>query len=167
MKQTAIGVEQSNAITINNNFVGHVQPREFDAAQEASSGGTILDKVGGILIGSLGYPKQNQGIRVTNNIVAGTEYAGYTVMAHNCGAGRPSTFFGNVAHSIDGNKEGTGALVYPDPSIPDHGNCYEASNFAAYKCSETGIYTLFRSHHVIFKEMTMIDIGGGSGCGLA
>jgi len=77
-----MGIEQSNGITINNNFCGHIRPRIFDAVAGTAAGDAPLDRVGGILVGSLGYPKQNQNIKVTNNIVAGALYAGFFVMGH-------------------------------------------------------------------------------------
>jgi len=59
LKQTCLSVDQSRSVTVNNNFCGHIRPREFDEVAGADAGDAPLDRVGGILIGSLTYPKQN------------------------------------------------------------------------------------------------------------
>ncbi len=54
---------------------------------------------------------------MTNNIVAGTLYAGFIVPGYDCGAATSSTtFMNNVAHSINdpNQRGGHGALIYPD-----------------------------------------------------
>jgi len=84
-------------------------------------------------------------------------------MGHDCGVASPTTFSYNVAHSVQGNLDGTGAFVYPDKASPKQTTCFEAANFAAYKCSEAGIFSSFNTKGGIFRDMTMIDNGGGSG----
>jgi len=56
-------------------------------------------------------------MKITNNIVGGSVYAGFLVPAHNCGESETQQVFrGNIAHSISGGFNGDGAVVYPDPS---------------------------------------------------
>jgi hypothetical protein len=57
------------------------------------------------------------GIEVTGNIVAGVISTGYTAPGHECGKSETQkTFRDNVAHSIEGQKNGMGLLSYPDPT---------------------------------------------------
>jgi hypothetical protein len=49
-------------------------------------------------------------------------------------------FRNNVAHS----SEGSGAIIFPDGSNEQF-ECYEGSYFAAYKCGQAGIATMFRN----------------------
>ena len=53
--------------------------------------------------------------------------------------------------------EGNGAMIYPDPNFADHTECYQGSHFSAYKNQENGVITMFRTKHVIMRDMTMID----------
>jgi hypothetical protein len=68
-----------------------------------------------------------------------------------------------VAHSVDGGKNGDGAVIYPDRSKPGHKICYEGSHFAAYKCTKAGALSAFGSKRVQFKHMTTVDVGKGTG----
>jgi len=109
------------SLTFNNNFVGSVTPRN----DLESIGMATLDVMGGALFCSLTYPSTCPGLRITNNIAAGTTMIGFTGPAHSCN--KPNTnFVNNVAHSIAG-VSGNGFLVYPDPSKSDHEKCYEVS----------------------------------------
>jgi len=62
-------------------------------------------------------------------------------MGHACNSASPNTFAYNVAHSIDGNLDGTGAFIYPDPADSAQSTCFEGADFAAYKCSQAGVYS--------------------------
>ena len=86
-------------------------------------------------------------------------------MGHDCGASETQTTFkNNVAHSAGGSAFGHGAFIYPDPAKPAHkSTCYEGSHFAAYKCKFQGVYAYYKSTHVIFSKMTMIDNRQGFG----
>lgn len=52
LRAVGIGVDSSKDVVVHNNFVGHVRPRKFDPTQ-MKGGKAVLDRVGGILIGSL------------------------------------------------------------------------------------------------------------------
>jgi hypothetical protein len=66
--QVGVGMNQVMSTTFNNNFVGWVTPREdLEAIGMAN-----LDVMGGALFCSLTYPSPCPGLRVTNNICAGT-----------------------------------------------------------------------------------------------
>jgi hypothetical protein len=66
--QVGVGWNMVMASTFNNNFVGHVSPRnDLEAIGMAT-----LDVMGGALFCSLTYPSLCPGIRITNNICAGT-----------------------------------------------------------------------------------------------
>lgn len=103
---------------------------------------------------------------MTNNIAAGSNFAGFIVMAHNCGDYSTRKFKDNVAHSIAGSMGGAGALIYPDPNSPSHGGCFEGSYFAAYKCYYQGVYTYYKGQSVSISHMTMIDNRQGFGASL-
>lgn len=127
------------SVTYNNNFAGMVSPR-LDL-ESAGMGG--IDLMGGVLLCSI-VPSGCPGLRVTNNIVAGTIMIGITGPAHDCD--KPNTnFVNNVAHSISGGGSGNGLIVYPDSSKPSQRTCYEVSNNAAYKCSDAGVFSNFAS----------------------
>ena len=104
---------------------------------------------------------------MTNNIVAGTLYAGFIVPGYDCGAASSSTtFMNNVAHSInDPNRlAGYGALIYPDlANSATQAECYQGSHFIAYKCWEQGVYAFYLSKNVIFHHMISIDQRRGLG----
>jgi len=66
--QVGVGFNQVMSTTFNNNFVGSVTPRtDLEAIGMAT-----LDVMGGALFCSLSYPSQCPGLRITNNIAAGT-----------------------------------------------------------------------------------------------
>lgn len=67
-----------------------------------------------LIICSFNYPDYCTGIHVTNNIAAGTIFAGFSVMGHDCGDYSTNEFKNNIAHSIFG----FGANIFPDPTRP-------------------------------------------------
>jgi hypothetical protein len=146
------------ASSFNNNFVGSVGPRnDLEAIGMAT-----LDVMGGALFCSLTYPSPCPGIRITNNICAGTVQQAFTGPAHKCDS-KNTNFYGNVAHSINGGFSGNGFVVYPDPSVPEHKECYEVSNNAAYKVADAGVFTNFPSKRVQMHSVTVIDANIGAG----
>jgi hypothetical protein len=150
------------AVTFNNNYVGHVLPRT--TLEAMGMGG--LDAHGGVLFCSLTFPQQCPGLSITNNIAAGTIYAGFIVPAHNCNDANQRVFRDNIAHSISGGFNGDGAVVYADPAINEQKTCYEVSHFAAYKCTDAGLVTNAVSMESIVHSITSIDNGVGVGSGL-
>lgn len=144
--------------SFNNNFVGKVSPRnDLEAIGMAT-----LDVMGGALFCSLTYPAPCPGIRITNNIAAGTVQQAFTGPAHDCDK-KNTNFYGNVAHSISGGFSGNGFIVYPDPSKPGHKDCYEVSNNAAYKCADAGVFTNFPGNRVQMHSVTVLDSNIGAG----
>lgn len=141
--QVGVGWNMVMTSSFNNNFVGWVTPRnDLEAIGMAT-----LDVMGGALFCSLTYPSTCPGIRITNNICAGTVQQAFTGPAHDCDS-KNTNFHSNVAHSINGGFSGNGFVVYPDPSKPGHKDCYEVSNNAAYKCEDAGVFTNFPSTRV-------------------
>jgi hypothetical protein len=53
-------------------------------------------------------------ITMTNNIVAGAYWAGYSAYGHECGVYTSNTFKNNIAHSINRAQGGIGAIIIPD-----------------------------------------------------
>jgi len=50
-----------------------------------------------------------------------------------------TSFFQNVAHSIDG----VGAVVYPHAGKSSQSECYEVNSFTAYKNKREGLWGAF------------------------
>jgi len=141
--QVGVGFNMVMSTRFHNNFVGWVTPRnDLEAIGMAT-----LDVMGGALFCSLTYPSPCPGLTITNNIAAGTVQQGFTGPAHDCEK-KNINFHSNVAHSISGGFSGNGFIVYPDPSKPQHKECYEVSNNAAYKCTDAGIFTNFPAKRV-------------------
>lgn len=88
----------------------------------------------GISVCAFNYGDKCKNVKVLNNIVAGTDFAGFATYGHNCG-NYDNTFKNNIAHSING----IGAIIFPDFTRPEQSTCYEASYFIGYKNFESGI----------------------------
>lgn len=122
-----------------------------------------LDVMGGALFCSLTYPSPCPGIRIIDNICAGTVQQCFTLPAHDCDKTNTNTF-GNVAHSVSGGFSGNGFVVYPDPSKTSHKDtCYEVSGHKAYKCADAGVFTNFPSKKVQMHSITVADSNIGAG----
>lgn len=105
-----VGMNDVRDVVFSNNFVSHVRHNPT-----LDTGPGTIDGQGGVLICSLGSgPCPN--VKVVKNIVAGAIYAGMTMYGHDCGTVNPQVFRDNVVHSINGGKNGVGAMIYPDPS---------------------------------------------------
>lgn len=104
-------------------------------------------------------------VTMTNNIVAGAYWAGYSAYGHECGVYTSNTFKNNVAHSINRARGGVGAIIVPDrTSRRQMTQCYEASNFVAYKVGQEGaMYYDKGPIDIRFTNMTMIDNAKGIG----
>jgi hypothetical protein len=96
-------------------------------------------------------------IRVTNNIAASSVYCGFCTIGLDCGGSSSMVFSNNVAHSIKGQKSGHGLVVGTNPGRSNQKVCYQASDFAAYKCQQMGAIGFTNSDKVYFTRMTMID----------
>ena len=117
-----------------------------------------MDKAGGFIVCSFDEGEQCSGVRVTNNIVAGAHFYGFSAPGHSCGEYASSGFVNNVAHSV----EGPGAHIFADTNNKDSGTCFEGSYFTAYKCSQDGVVTYASTDSVIFSHMVLIDNGWGA-----
>lgn len=127
-----VSIGSSHNITMDGNIVAHIQKRTT-----VEAGDMFQDKEGGFLTCTyFSATEVCSGITVSNNIVAGAHWTGFTAYAHECGSYTSNTFKGNVAHSINGSSGGTGAIIVPDRSSSTQmTGCFEASYFSAYKCS--------------------------------
>lgn len=62
-------------------------------------------------------------------------------------------FQDNIAHSV----HGYGAIIFRNESLPDQGECIQASRFVAYKCQMAGIISNQATNNLIFEDMVLID----------
>jgi hypothetical protein len=160
--QVGVGWNMVMTSSFNNNFVGWVTPRnDLEAIGMAT-----LDVMGGALFCSLTYPSPCPGIRITNNICAGSVQQCFTGPAHDCDK-KNTNFHSNVAHSVNEGFSGNGFVAYPDPSKVGHKECYEVSNNAAYKCADAGVFTNFASKRIQMHSITVIDSKIGAGAMVA
>lgn len=135
-------------IKFTKNFVSGITSRDLFKNNKVSA-----DIEAGVSICAYRGSGKCTNIEVTDNVVAGAKFAGFVAYGHGCGVTNSNSFRNNVAHSIDGN----GAIVSPDPTVSDHRTCFEASYFAAYKCTEQGIFSYASSAKATFHHMTMMD----------
>lgn len=104
-----IATQNSKNVTIDNNVVGGIVERttlDFD--------GPMVDKGGGYSICALKDGDPCTDVRVRNNIAAGTPYAGFVTVGHDCG--KYDMMGGNIAHSIKGLLAGHGVYFKQSPS---------------------------------------------------
>lgn len=119
-------------ITFDNNVIAHVIARTTFEGLDKS-----LDKKAGVAVCSYRETKCSD-LSITNNLVAGAEYAGFIVPGHTCGDTNQKVFRDNIAHSIFGTfkTEGWGALIYANKGFPSSSECIEGSYFTGYKCHQ-------------------------------
>ena len=103
-------------------------------------------------------------LKITNNIVAGAAWTGFTLYGHRCG-GKP-TNTGNVAHSINGIGGGYGFIILADPNDGGQGSCYQGSGLKAYKTKYHGFYSFLGTPKVIYTDNTIIDCFSGIGASI-
>jgi hypothetical protein len=109
----AVGVSAISVrnFTFDSNFVGHVMEREV-------SGQMFVDRRAGVAICSLDAGVCS-GLKIINNIVAGTTFSGYAMVADDCNSTQAtSKFWNNIAHSINAPQISQGVYVFPDPANP-------------------------------------------------
>ena len=151
-RPVGVGVQTSNNITIDGNVLGKVVGRTTFGGQK------ILDKEAGFSICAYHFPDPCTDIHVTNNIAGGIVYGGFLAPAHDCGEASTQTFFrGNVAHSSQSTSSGEGLVFFPNTAAPSHGSCFEASHFAAYKCSHSGVTSFQKTHMTVASNMLLVD----------
>jgi len=122
-----------------------------------------IDMMGGVFTCS--NPVTNcRNIKMTDNIVAGVPWTGYTARAHECGDYSSTTFKNNIGHSVKfGGLGGHGALIYPDPNVK--ADCQEMSHFIGYKNHKTGAYGGYHAGPSKWMVTNMIGIDNVLGIG--
>lgn len=156
-KQIGVGMDSVQNVVFDSNVLSVVTERTTLEFSDTMS----MDEQGGVSICALTYPAPCTDIQVTNNIVAGSVYAGFLTVAQDCDDDNALTFKDNVAHSISGGLNGIGAYVFADPAKESHLECHQASNFMAYKCAEQGIFSWGDSKRAILSNIVAGDLGGG------
>jgi len=101
-------------------------------------------------------------LNITNNIVAGVVWTGYTAMTHDCGDTTSRFFYNNVAHGVRYKNKGGYGVLYKhdrDSNYQDTNGCVEASYFTAYKCSMLGAAGPYagKTKKTLYTNMIMID----------
>lgn len=117
-----MAVWASNNVTVDGNIVAGIVPRttiEF--------AGKFIDKEGAYSICAYMEGDKCTDVTLTNNLAAGSSYAGFLLHAPNCGDYKSVS--GNIAHSINGNKAGHGMYA-----ISKGAPCMEIHGFIGYKC---------------------------------
>jgi hypothetical protein len=124
----------------------------------------LLDQEGAVSACSyLGGETGCTDIHLTNNIAGGSHYCGFCTIGHDCGDTSGTIMSNNTAHSIKGTLAGHGMVVSHDHTKSHHGNCFEASDFKAYKNYYMGAVAFSPTDNVRLSRMTMIDNIGGFG----
>ena len=147
----SVGVysQQSSDTVIDGLFVGDIKENNYDFYLFADTEACIS-----FCSQTIVQNDQNcQGSRIVNSIATGCKYAGFVVQGYTCDVTNSETFKNNVAHSI----KGSGALVIPMLDDVNSKNCYEASDFSAYKCTEQGVATNFDSNEIRIHDMVFVD----------
>ena len=99
-----------------------------------------------------------ENVQVTNNVAGGVVYGGFVgALGHKCYDNSKIKFKDNVAHSVKGIKSGAGAYINGDPTDPTSSECFEISDFKAYKTYYTPFITYGKTKKVVVSRMTFID----------
>lgn len=90
----AIGVQLNsvNNFKFDSNVVLHITERTSMIGK--------IDAWGGVLACTLPRNTDCNNLEITNNIVAGVVWAGYTATTHDCGVYSSRFFYNNVAHGV-------------------------------------------------------------------
>lgn len=111
-RPVGVSVSTSSSITFTGNLIGNIQRRTTLEANKS-----FEDKEGGFLTCTYyGVGDKCTDLTITNNIVAGSVWTGFTAFGHECGVYTSNTFKDNVAHSNGESKGGYGAIFIKDPS---------------------------------------------------
>lgn len=116
------------------------------------------DKQGGMAICTFNEPDTAcEDIVVTDNIAAGCIFAGFVTQGSDCDELDSQVRFRyNVAHS----NKGSGAHITPSGSSTQL-KCYGSSKFGAYKNTDMGLSTQYKSYTQHFKDMYFFDNAKG------
>ena len=132
-------------ITFDNNFVGKLPER-------------VPDEPRGGVLGCSFLGQKCTDLHITNNIVAGSGWTGYTTRGHSCGAqGTQQVFRNNTAHSIQGFGGGYCIEIEVDKYEESQLTCYAASHFNTYKCTHHGLATYQDSRKVVITNANSMD----------
>jgi len=71
------------------------------------------------------------------------------------------SFKDNIAHSVMGIKSGHGGYINKNPSDPTQNNCYEVSDFKAYKTYYMPFFAYGSTKKIVISRMTFIDSRNG------
>mmetsp|Transcript_20886 Transcript_20886/g.32269 ORF Transcript_20886/g.32269 Transcript_20886/m.32269 type:complete len:149 (+) Transcript_20886:2735-3181(+) len=113
--------------TFNDNFVSRIKERVPDEARGGVLGCTMLKQ-------------ECTDLHITNNIVAGACFGGFTSRGHSCGTEDSQTLFrNNTAHSVKGAGGGYCVEIEVDPYNSQQRTCFAASHFNTYKCTHQGL----------------------------
>jgi hypothetical protein len=134
-------------VHLDNIFLGDIKRRFTNPNLQT------IDKEGGVAFCSFVSGDKCFNSSVQNSIVAGVIYGGFVVPGHACGDTTSVVFKNNVAHSI----AGSGAYIFPDPTINTSSSCYEGSHFSAYKCDDTPLTTFYSTNEVRMRDMLFVD----------
>jgi len=120
---------------------------------------TFVDPSAGVSVCAYREPDSGcSDVHVTNNLVGGAEYGGFVgAIGHKCYDTSSTIFKNNIAHSIIGTLSGAGAYINRLVSDPEQENCFEISDFKAYKCHNTPFITYSTGKKVVMSRMTFID----------
>jgi uncharacterized protein YerC len=145
--QVGIYLQTVTNVHLDNIFLGDIKRRFTNPNLQT------IDKEGGVAFCSFVSGDKCFNSSVQNSIVAGVIYGGFVVPGHACGDTTSVVFKNNVAHSI----AGSGAYIFPDPTINTSSSCYEGSHFSAYKCDDTPLTTFYSTNEVRMRDMLFVD----------
>ena len=135
-RAVGMNIDYARNCTIDGNFIGDIVPRNIAFID------STIDKEACVAYGSYekvgGTPTYD--MTFTNNIAAGCKFAGFIAPGHDCGDSNDRSFYGNVAHSV----EGYGWYGYPNPA-KSTSKCVELSNFSGYKNIDPCVQTFLNS----------------------
>ena len=148
--QHGIWVQASSYITLDRNWMHHIQPEVYEPVMFAYP---IIQPYG---IGGISVSDGTTNIKVRDNVVSGTWHHGFHFVPSECdvtGYDDPPpshVFEGNVAHSISGY----GAIAI---NVEPLQRCMEVHNFKGYKCTQATIHLGGRADLNVGKDLVSHD----------
>jgi len=116
----------------------------------------LLDVRGAYILGGGEGEKAISNVVATNNVAAGSVYAGFIAPGVACGE-TGTMQEGNLAHSIDGE----GWVTYANGMDKDAQSCFESSGFTSYKTTGAGVLSVIKTDKIIMKDIVVLDAGKG------
>lgn len=145
-------VDNTENMTFNNNFVGDVLPRQFDAL------GMLVDKEACVAMGSQTNkmtPLKN--LIMKDNIAGGCAFAGFVAPAITACGGSFDNMKGNVAHS----STRYGAHILENPLSSTSETCVEWGYYSAYKTREACLVSVLKTKKQKVHHVTCVDVQEG------